>query len=159
MCIHINVWSQRFIKLKKNFLLSYSRKRTYNRSSVKLAYKRISETVLTFKQSLMFEKRQTVNRFNMFCFQDCIFHFFCACFCLAHPVFVLVLISVSAREASFFFSFASIVGPFLSLLERGWLLLWLLKLSAEFSLCSVWLSLINDSFLSQTSTVTPVGGH
>lgn len=86
-------------------------------------------------------------------------HFFliCTCFCFVQSVLVLVLVSDSSREASFFLSFASTAGRLRSLLERCWLLR-PLRLSTEVGLssCTVCRSLINDSFLSQTSTVTPV---
>lgn len=79
------------------------------------------------------------------------FFLICARFC-----FVSVLVPDSSREASFFLSFPSAAGPLLSLLERCWRL-WPLNLPADVEVSSRscrW-SLINDSFLSQTSTVTP----
>lgn len=88
------------------------------------------------------------------------FFLICACFRFVQPVVVLVLVPDSSREASFFLSFPSAAGTLPSLRERCWRLLWPLKLSTEVKVSSPvcrWssVSLINDSFLSQTSTVTP----
>lgn len=84
---------------------------------------------------------------------------FWVCFCLVHPV--LVLVSVSSREASFFFSFASPVGPLRSLPERCWPLRWPLTPSAEADVSSIGSCrpLTSDSSWSQISSVTPESNH
>lgn len=87
------------------------------------------------------------------------FFLLCVCFSIVPPVVVLLLAPVSSGEASFLFiSFPPPEEAPPPRRGRCWPLLWLLRLPDDVDVCSCWSwSLSRDSFLSQTSTVTPAG--
>lgn len=95
----------------------------------------------------------------MFSRSPYLFFLLCVCFSFVPPVAVLVLVPISSRDASFFFtSFPPPVEAPLPRPERCVLLLWLLELSADGNVSSSSCRSLNrDSSLSQINTDTPAG--